>query len=268
MYYIVYIIIVCNWNDFDLFYHVPNYNIISKADISKEKLNYICVFKLQKIKISFQNNKILFDYIWCDLLVEMMKSRIFKKNLKKYYLDNTHDENNIIFYLYYQIFTKLLILNSNVKAKVNSFMNNFKSKPFIGIQLRVGNDDLHEYKRTGLQDIEIMINIAKNNRKYKFWYLTGDSQKYKNKLYKEYKNVIVYSRNKTKHYERFTKDATIIIEHEILSKSNFLIISKSTYSFTALLKSGLLLSNRKMYSYVIYNRSAYDLKKYFTFFQT
>lgn len=242
---------------------MPNYNITSKINDYNHKFNYLCVFKLEKLKIYNIENEILFDFIWCDLMAEMIKSNIFKNRIKKYFAESDiNHTTTTIFNLYYHIFSKLLVLNSNIKVKVSRFIKSIYSIPYIGIQIRVGNDDLNEIKFADEKDIDIMINLAKNCSKYAIWYITGDSQKYKNKLYKEYKNIILYSRNKTKHYAKYTKDFTVIIEHEILSKSKILIISKSTYGFTALLKSGLLLSKNKKKCYIINNRYIHEAKSY------
>lgn len=263
MYNSIYKIIVINWKEFNLFYHVPGYNITSTIHNNNQIANKICRFKIYKIERLFNLNNILFDYIWCDLLVEMIKSERFIKNVKNYI---TNIENNkkyyIIFYIYYQIYNKLLIVNIYINEKVNRFIKSLYSYPFTGIQIRVGNDDLHERKFSDETDIDIMINLAKKSNEYKIWYVTGDSQRYKYKLFKKYKNVIIYTLNKTKHYDKHKTDYNIIIEHEILSKSKYLLISKSTYGITALLKSGLLLYNIRN-SYLINNRSSYDSKYFF-----
>lgn len=156
----------------------------------------------------------------------------------------------------------MLIVNIKIKKNVNRFIHSFKSINFLGIQIRAGNDDLHERKISDEKDIEIMLNIAKSNKEYKIWYLTGDSQQYKRKLCKEYRKIKIYSNNKAKHYAKYTTDFTIIIEHEILSKSKFIIISKSTYGLTAFLKSGLLLYSRNNNSYIVSNRTSYKIMNY------
>lgn len=247
-----------NWQEFDLFYHIPNYNITSKI-YHNEKITRICPFKIDKLENINKNSSIYFHYIWCDLLVTIINNKIFQKNVKNYI--NHYDINNkqyTVFYIYHKIFNKMLIVNNIIKRQVNRFLNSIKIKSFIGIQIRVGNDELHERQILGERDVKIMVNIAKRFKKYKIWYLTGDSIKYKLALCKEYKNIIVYSYNKTKHYDKFRKDFTIIIEHEILSKASFLIVSKSTYGKTALLKSGLAITNL---SNIIINGKINDVKK-------
>lgn len=249
-----------------MFYHVPNYNITANTYINKQKYYYICKFKLEKLQILFEDNNILFDYIWCDLLVQITQSEIFKRNIKRFLINtDINNKTYTIFNIYYQIFSKLLIINNNIKEKVSRFIDNFNINPSIGIQIRAG-EDVNERQFCDEKDVQMMINIAKRNSKYKKWFITGDSLKYKNKLCKEYKNVILYSQNKTKHYAHFAKDDTIIIEHEILSRTNILIISKSTYGFTALLKSGILLSGNNINSYIVNNKFAYDVKNYLIYF--
>lgn len=255
--------IVIDWKDFDLFYYVPEYNISSILQ-NKERKNIICPFKIERIKRFNQKNNIIFDYILCDLLVEIIKNKKFKGKLK-YYIKGIEENNEIynVFLIYYMIFNKLLKVNKVIKEKISQFTNTFKNNHFTGIQIRVGNDDLHEKKFSDEKDVEVMIKLAKRSKYYKIWYLTGDSQRLKTILVKEYKNIIIYSRNITKHYAKNTNDNTIVIEHEILSKSSSIIISKSTYGLTASLKSGLLLSNRNI-NYIVNNRSTYDIK-YFLF---
>lgn len=207
---------------------------------------------------------IYFDYIPCDLVAITIKNENFRKSLKKYIKGRKINKNiDTVFYIYYQIFSKLLILNTKLKKKVKSFISILKNYPFIGIQIRLGNDELQEEKRSDEKDVELMINLAKKYKKYKMWYLTGDSQKLKKKLCQIYNNIIVYSLNKTKHYAKYTKDFSIIIEHEILSQSSVLIVSKSTYGFTASLKSGLLLNNGNKNIYVVNNSSFYDIRQYY-----
>lgn len=262
MYHYKYNIIVLNWKEFDIFYHVPNYNITSSLDNNRLKVNKICRFKYEKIKRLINVDNIIFDCLWCDLLVEMIKNEEFKRKIKQYITHIDIKWNfNTIFNIYYQIFSKLLIVNNFINRRVNQFINYKNYYPYTGIQIRVGNDDLHEPKFSDERDVKIMINLAGRSNKYNIWYLTGDSQRYKYKLRKKYKNIIMYSLNKSTHYDKHKTDYNIIIEHEILSKSKFLIISKSTFGITASLKSGLLLYNEKN-CFLINNKTAYDLKNY------
>lgn len=192
----------------------------------------------------------------------MIKHNKFKRRLN-YYIKDIKEKNEIynVFFIYYQIFNKLLKVNSVIKKKISQFGNIFNNNHFTGIQIRVGNDDLHEKKFSDEKDVEIMIKLAKNSKYNKIWYLTGDSQRLKTILVKKYKNIIIYSHNVTKHYAKNTNDDTIVIEHEILAKSSLIIMSKSTYGLTASLKSGLLFSNRNI-NYIVNNRSIYDIKYY------
>lgn len=197
-------------------------------------------------------NKIFFDYIWCDVLVELMNSKSFYNKMKFIFTNYKEKEKSyIIFYLYHQIFTKVLKVNNNIMKQVNNFISKFHNS-YIGIQIRVGNADLKEKQFCTSTDIDIMLEFAKRNKNYKKWFVTGDSYKLKNKLKRIYKRIILFSKNITKHYAKNTKDSITILEHEILSKSNFIIISASTYGFTALLKSGLLLKKEDL---------GYEIKK-------
>lgn len=160
----------------------------------------------------------------------------------------------------------MLLINKYIRSRVNRFIRSFMLIPFVGIQIRVGNDDLNETKFLNASDVNLMMNIASNQNKYMKWYITGDSHIIKKKLCRRYKNIVVYSKNKTKHYAKHTTDISIVIEHEILSKSIFMIISKSTFGLTAVLKSGLMLNSKKSLCYEIKNGNIYNIKTYFNSF--
>lgn len=126
------------------------------------------------------------NYIWCDLLVEIIKNKKFKGKLK-YYIKGIEENNEIynVFLIYYMIFNKLLKVNKVIKEKISQFTNTFNNNQFTGIQIRVGNDDLHEKKFSDEKDVEVMIKLAKRSKYYKIWYLTGDSQRFQTILSKE-----------------------------------------------------------------------------------
>lgn len=163
-----------------------------------------------------------------------------------------------VYEIYYLIFTKILVINHCISNTVNSFLKNNNYK-YIGIQIRVGNEDLNEKQFCDINDIYMMPKLANKSHIYKKWFLTGDSRRIKLNFSKTYKQIFTYSRNITKHYAKNLKDANIIIEHEILSKSSLLIISRSTYGLTALLKSGLLLKSNKVICYLIKRRQIYNV---------
>lgn len=152
----------------------------------------------------------------------------------------------------------MLIINKNVFKYVNDFVRKFHHS-YIGIQIRIGNADLNEKQFSNSTDVDMMLEIAKKKKLYRKWFITGDSYKLKMKLKRKYKNIILYTKNKTKHYANNRKDTSIIIEHEILCQSNFIIISESTYGLTALLKSGILLEDESM-GYEIKKGIIYDVK--------
>lgn len=185
-----------------------------------------------------------------------MKISFFYNKIKLY--ASIHKEKTdlyIIFYIYHQIFTKMLNVNKNISKDVKLFLSK-SHESFIGIQIRIGNADLNEKQFSNSTDVDIMLRIAKKNKQYKKWFVTGDSFKLKRKLNKKYKNIFLFTKNKTKHYANNKKDSSIIIEHEILSKSNLIIISESTFGLTALLKSGILLKD---------NCTGYEIKKGITY---
>lgn len=238
------------WDEFNLFYHVPGYNITINKRINS-KAHYICPFNIEMIKRIKENISILFDFIWCDILVKLIDNKIFYKNAKKYLFVNENKENRYnIFLIYYQIYTKLLITNRYISQKVYTFLNKH-SKKYIALQIRVGNEDLKESLQFDSYDMDLMIRLAKKSIKYNKWFLTGDSQRLKQNLSKKFIQIFLYTRNITKHYNNNRKDFNIIIEHEILSKASLFIISKSTYGLTAVLKSGLLLKSNKELCYEI-----------------
>lgn len=196
-------------------------------------------------------------------MVDIINNKKFHNNAKNYF--NFFDIKNrvfTVFKIYYQIFNKMLIVNKLIKKQVYKFLKYFSTNSFIGIQIRAGNDELNEKKRIDARDVDIMVNMAKKYKKYKIWYLTGDSIKYKQILCRTFNNIVVYTNNRTNHYDKFKKDNRIIIEHEILSKAKFLIVSRSTFGKTALLKSGLALANL---TYVVTNGSVFDAQnEYFS----
>lgn len=153
----------------------------------------------------------------------------------------------------------MLIVNKKITKCINDFTNSFHNINYIGIQIRLGNADLNEKQFSDLKDLDIMLEIAKKQRQIKKWFVTGDSYKLKIELQKMQNKIVLFSKNKTKHYNYNRKDYSTIIEHEILSKSVFIIISKSTYGLTALLKSGLLLKNENL-GYMIKKRNLYNVK--------
>lgn len=255
--------IVENWNEFLLFYHISNYNITSNTTFNVKR-NRLCPFKNNMLEEIRQDKHIYFQYIWCDLLVEMININIFYKRVR-YYIPKQYlsKKYQIIFYIYHQIFSKMLIVNMNIVRQVNKFISSFKLNKYIGIQIRVGNADLNEKQFSDIKDIEIMLNIASKQLKYKKWFLTGDSCLLKLKLSKMYKKIITFSYNKTNHYANHKRDSSIIVEHEILSRSSFLIISQSTYGLVAILKSGLLLNEVGSISFVIKRGRITNILKYF-----
>lgn len=197
----------------------------------------------------------------------MINSTKFNYRVKKYIklYESKYSMKNV-FYIYYKILNEVLIINEVIKKNVYKFIKKYNGISFIGIQIRVGNDDLREKQYMNSSDVDVMINLAKKNFKYKKWFLTADSQKLRIKLSKKYEKIITYSTNITLHYERSKKDSTIIIENEILSKSKLLIISKSTYGLIALLKSGLLLNDENNLAYEIKQGYSYNIPYYFNQF--
>lgn len=145
-----------------------------------------------------------------------------------------------LFNIYYNIFTKLLVVKKYIENSVNKYLKHNNIYSYIGLQIRIGNEDLKEKRISNTTDIDVMIEVAKKCG-YKKWYLTGDSKKIKIKLKNRYNQIFLYNTNITNHYNHNKRDYSIVIEHELLSRSNKLLISKSTYGLTALLKSGLLI---------------------------
>lgn len=255
--------IVENWSEFQLFYHVYKYNITSSTTANVSR-NILCPFHINTLNQIKKNKHIYFQYIWCDLLVGLIREKLFY-NKMKYFIPKQYikKEHQMIFYIYHYIFNKILMVNRNIRINVDRFINNLNSKRFIGIQIRVGNADLNEKQYTNSYDINLMMKIACKNEKYKKWFLTGDSYKLKINLCRMYDRIIIYSKNKTLHYASHKKDSSVIIEHEILSRSKLLIISQSTYGLVALLKSGLLLQDKENISYEIKKGRVYDMKENF-----
>lgn len=254
-----------NWKEFDIFYHVENYNITSKINTNINS-SYICPFNIKKIKTIQINYTISFHYIWCDILMEFINNKLFYKHLKQYVFLNKRKEKQFnVFYIYYHIFTKILITNHYITNNVNVFLKKYSYK-YIGMQIRVGNEDLKEVKFSDINDIYMMLRIAKESNQYKKWFVTGDSQRIKQNLSIVYKQIFLYSTNLTKHYAKNPKDFNIIVEHEILSKSSLLIISRSTFGLSALLKSGLLLKTNEVLCYVIKKRHIYNVYNEFISF--
>lgn len=199
-----------------------------------------------------------FNYIWCDILFEIINDNLFQEKVNYYFKKyNSKSKMYDIFFIYYKIFNELVMLNKNIERNINSILHKSNFIPYIGIQIRIGNEDLKERQFSYSNDTDLMIRLAKKYVKYKKWFLTGDSQRLKLKLSKIYKQIFVYTTNITKHYAYNKKDFTIIIEHEILSKSSMLFISKSSYGLTAALKSGLLINSNDILCYEIKNGKLY-----------
>lgn len=263
--------IVINWDEFNIFYHIPTYNITpvnKKLSVYKKlKLYSICPCKANMFnKIQNQRN-ISFNYIWCDILIELFHDNLFKRNMKRYILKyESKNRMNDIFSIYYKIFTDIIIINKCISNQVTYFLKKYYNTPYIGIQIRVGNEDLKERQFSNKTDIDMMIILANKFVKYKKWFITGDSQRLKLKLSKMYKNIFLYNSNITKHYAKYPKDSTIIIEHEILSKSKFLIISRSSYGLTSVLKSGLLLNSKNNDCFEIKKGNIYKFYEEFIYF--
>lgn len=251
-----------NWNEFDLFYYIKDYKITTAVQYNG-KLTSFCPSNVNTITTTKKERNMYLDYLWCDLIYDLLDNNRFKKNLEKYVDVEINEKLNTLFTLYYHIFNNILKVKENILSKSNSFITKLNNQPFVGIQVRVGNEDIREQAFSDKDDIEVMFNLLKEKFFEKTWYVTGDSQKTKKKLCEMKKNVYVYTNEKAKHYERCTTDATIIIEHEILSKSSYMVISKSTYGFTALLKSGIFLRKDYNLSYEITRRNAYDVKSNF-----
>lgn len=210
---------------------------------------------------------LLFNNLWCDLLVEIVNHARFRKSIKNYILiDNNMNKMFDIFYIYYIIFTKILIVNKHITKYVNLFLKKYNYNSFSGLQIRVGNEDLKEKQYLYKNDTDIIIKILKKNNKQKKWFITGDSQRLKLQLCKICKNIIVYTTNITNHYKKNKKDSTIIIEHEILTKSQYFIISKSSYGLTAVLKSGLLTNSYEDLCFEIKKGRLYNIVDEFNSF--
>lgn len=197
--------------------------------------------------------------MWCDLLYEIINDNSFHQSIKYFIELNSKSRMHDIFYIYYKIFNEILIVNKHIERNINNILYSSRCIPYIGIQIRVGNEDLKEKQFSNDNDTDMMVGLAKKYVKYKRWFLTGDSQRLKIKLIKIYKQIFVYTTNLTKHYASNKKDVSIIIEHEILSKSKMLFISKSSYGLTAVLKSGLLLNSDDILCYVIKNGRVYRI---------
>lgn len=171
-----------------------------------------------------------------------------------------------IYYLYFYIFNKLLLLHGSVNMKVKKFIK-FHNQ-FIGIQMRIGNSDLREGRVSTNSDVDLMIHLALKNFSNIKWFITGDSINLKRNLKKLYKNVIIYSANKTKHFNKYPNDPSIVIEHEILSKSSLFLISRSTYGLTSLLKSGRLLDYKTRKCFEIKKGKIYNIQDEFINFHS
>lgn len=202
----------------------------------------------------------MFSNLWCDLLVEIINHSKFRRNIKNYMLlDNNKNKMIDIFYIYYVIFNKILIVNDYITKDVNSFLKKYNCNLFCGIQIRVGNEDLKEKQYLYKNDTDLIVEMIKKNKKQKKCFLTGDSQRLKLQLSKMYKHIFVYTTNKTNHYKKNKKDSTIIIEHEILTKSHYFIISQSSYGLTAVLKSGLLTNSNEGLCFEIKKGRLYNI---------
>lgn len=226
----------------------------------------ICPFDVNRFYEVKRIKNIYFSYIWCDVLLPLISNNTFNRKINKLILaSNKNDRIFNFFYIYNYIFTKLLIVKRDIKNKVNSYITKF-NRNFIGLQMRLGNHDLKEKQFSNFNDTRLIIREAKKCKKYKRWFLTGDSQILKNKLSKIYKNIFLYTTNITKHYAKYKSDSSIIIEHEILSKSKFMIISRSTFGLTALLKSKLLLDKSSHNCLEITNGMIYEITNNFSNF--
>lgn len=158
-----------------------------------------------------------------------------------------------------------MLVKKDISLYVNKYLSRIGKEPFAGVQIRVGNDDLREKEFSKSCDIELIINTLISSFKHLKWFVTGDSQKIKLELCRKFKQVNIFSKEKAAHYEKFKRDINIIIEHEILSKATILIISKSTFGLTALLKSGVLHKKYSNASYEVTNNKTYSVKKYFRY---
>lgn len=245
---------------------MKKYNIVSHNKPNGIFL-WLCPSDLNKLKnMKNKENIAIFGYIWCDLIYDLIQIPEFKRNSKKY-LYNGKSTNNIdiIANIYYHILNNLLVVNKVIKKSVNNFFYKFNTKPFVGVQIRVGNDDLKERIFSKENDVELMkVTLEKYYRNLK-WFLTTDSQKLKLEFCNKYNNTIAYTKQKANHFDKYRNDATIVIEFEILSKSSYMIISKSTFGFTAFLKSGLLKRRMNNLSFLIANSSIHDLNNEFRF---
>lgn len=246
-----------------MFYNIHDYKITSQIHYYG-KLYKLCPSDLEMLKNLKIEEKLYFSYFWCDLIYDLMDIEKFKLNVHKY-IPNIKIKEKLynVFYIYHYILNTILFVNKNIESDVKKFVDKYKHNPYVGVQIRVGNEDIGEQAFSDKNDIEVMTCLLNKTFKNKLWFVTGDSQKTKLKLCETYKNVFVYSKEKAKHYERSKRDLSIIIEHEILSKSSFMVISKSTFGLTALLKSGIFLNSHKNSSYEITRCKAYDVKNNF-----
>lgn len=264
--YIFYTCLVINWEEFKLFYRFSNYNITTTI-LKRVKYKKICPFNKEIFDTIQDIKNFTFDIIWCDLLYEMINNSKFKRNIHQYiYRNKRINSINYIFYIYYIIFTKVVVVNKHITNSVLNFQKSHNYYQYYGMQIRVGNEDLKEKQFLFENDTDMLLKIIKSNNKYKKWFLTGDSQQLKLNFSKTYPNIFVYTTHKAKHYAFNKKDSTIIIEHELLSKSNQLYISKSTFGLTAALKSGLLINTNHNLCYEIKNGKLYNIQDEFTRF--
>lgn len=261
VYYFLFLKLVGNWNEFDIFYRLPSYNIVTNIP-TPSILKLICPLNITMLKSGYN---ISFNYIWCDLLYETIERSYYFKFIKKYIDLKGHVSKMInIYQIYYLIFSNFLIVNKKVNDIVKNYLYKNKIFSYVSLQIRLGNEDLKEHRMSNFSDIKEMIEIAKKC-KYKKWYVTGDSIRKKLYLKCLYKQIFLYSTDYTRHYKNNRKNYTIVVEHEILSRSKVMIISPSTYGLTALLKSGLLLSSKDL-SYVVKGGKAYNMKNEFSSF--
>lgn len=104
MYNCQYIQVVFNWNEFDLFYYIENYTITSPRRFVS-KTYTICPSNLSLIESINKDESICFEYLWCDLIYDILGNNQFLLNSQKYLnFRTTNNKFRDTFLLYYIIF--------------------------------------------------------------------------------------------------------------------------------------------------------------------
>lgn len=134
--------------------------------------------------------------------------------------------------------TKVIHLKEKWKKEVDKFIKEKIKGSFIAFQIRTGSGDFKDELRLK-KDISLkMIKLGNEFDNKKTLFIASDSKYVKQKFVEEYNGRTVYYSTKAKHYDMNKNDYTSIIEHEVLSRANYLVLTRgSSYGYTALFRS-------------------------------